>query len=96
MQKTFIKYAVFIITTAILMILVINFLFNLHLLETQQADTFSAKIEQVIHTLENNQLELTLLKESLDEDYLTRARSAEYVLDRQEEVSLDVAEMQYL
>ena len=96
MQKTFIKYAVFIVTTAILMILIINFLFNLHLLETQQADTFNAKIEQMIHTLENNQLELALLKESLDEDYLTRARAAAYVLDRQKEVSMDVAEMQYL
>ena len=96
MQKTFIRYTVFIITAAILVILFINFLFNLHLLETQQFNTFYAKTEQVIHTLENNQMELDLLRESLDEDYLTRAKAAAYVLDRQKEVSMDVAEMQYL
>ena len=66
MQKTFIKYTVFIITSAICVILFINFLFNVHLLESQQFDTFYAKTEQMIHTLENNQMELNLLKESLD------------------------------
>ena len=96
MQKTFIKYTVFIITPAILLILIINFLFSLHFLESQQADTFYVKLDQVICTLENNRQELALLKESLDEDYLTRAKAAAYVLDRQKEVAMDVAEMQYL
>lgn len=96
MQKTFIKYTVFIITMAIFVILFINFLLNLHLLESQQFDTFYTKTEQMIHTLENNQLELDLLKESLDEDYLTRAKAAAYVLDRPEDASMDVGQMQYL
>lgn len=96
MQKTFIKYTVFIITAAIFMILFINFLFNLHLLESQQFDTFYDKTEQMIHTLENNKMELSLLRESLDEDYLTRAKAAAYVVDRLEDVSMDVEQMQYL
>ena len=96
MQKTFIKYTAFIITAAIFVILLVNFIFNLHLLESQQFDTFYAKTDQMIHTLENNQMELDLLKDSLDEDYLTRAKAAAYVLDRQEEVSMDVGQMQYL
>lgn len=96
MQKTFIKYTFFIMTSAILLILFINFIFMFHSLESQQFNTFQTKIEQVIHTLENNQTELTLLKESLDEDYLTRAKAAAYVLDRQQEVSMNVSEMQYL
>ena len=96
MQKTFIKYTFFIITAAIFLILFINFVFNLRLLENQQFDTFLTKTDQMIHTLESNQMELTTLKESLDEDYLTRAKAAAYVLDRQEEVSMDVEEMQYL
>ena len=50
----------------------------------------------MIHTLENNREELLLLREGLDEDYLTRAKAAAYVLDNLEEVSMDVAEMQYL
>ena len=96
MQKTFIKYTFFILTTAVSLILGIHFLFGVHMLEEQQYDTFHAKIEQTIHTLESNREELQQLNESLDEDYLTRARAAEYVLDRMESVSMDVSQMQYL
>lgn len=96
MQKTFIKYTFAIITTAVFLILFINFLFNLHMVESQQFETFSTKIDQIIHTLENNRTELQLLNDSLDESYLTKARAAAYVLDRQPEVVLDVSEMQYL
>ncbi len=96
MQKTFIKYTFFIVTAAISLILFFNFLFTFHSLETQQLETFRTKIEQVIHTLENNQTELELMNENLDEDYLTRARAAAYVLDRIQEVSMDVFQMRYL
>lgn len=96
MQKTFIKYTFLIVTTAIFLILFINFAFTLHALESQKYDSFQTKIEQVIHTMENNQQELSVLNENLDEDYLTRAKAAAYVLDRQEEVGMDVNEMQYL
>lgn len=96
MQKIFIKYAIAILTVASFMILFINFLFYWHTLEARQFVTFRTKIDQVIHTLENNRQELALMKESLDEDYLTRARAAAYVLDREDVLSLSVVEMQYL
>lgn len=96
MQKTFIKYTFLIISTAILLILLINFLFTLHALEVSQLKTFEAKSEQVVHTLENNHIELSELNQSLDEDYLTRARAAAYVIDHHQEVSMNVSEMQYL
>ena len=86
MQKTFNKYTFVIMTAAILLILFLNFIYTYHSIEYQQFNTFRTKIEQVIHTLENNQTELLLLKESLDEDYLIRAKAAAYVLDRQEEI----------
>lgn len=96
MQKTFIKYTVAILTSAILLILLINFLISSRTLENQQFNTFHTKIEQVIHTLESNGMELALIKESLDEDYLIRARAAAYMMDRQEEIVTDVPQMQYL
>lgn len=96
MQKIFTKYIVIILTTAIMLILLINFLINWHRLEDQQFDTFQIKIDQIIHTLESNQTELELMNENLNEDYFTRAKAAAYVLDRQEEVVMDVSEMQYL
>lgn len=96
MQKIFTKYMVIILTTAIMLILLINFLINWRRLEDQQFDTFQIKIDQIIHTLESNQTELELMNENLNEDYFTRAKAAAYVLDRQEEVVMDVSEMQYL
>lgn len=96
MQKTFMKYTIAIMMAASLLILFINFLFNLHMLETQQSATFRAKIEQVIHTLENNQMELEMMSENLDEDYLTRAKAAAYVLDSQPEAAMDEAQLRYL
>lgn len=96
MQKTFIKYVVVILTSAIFLILVIDVLLNKHTLENQQFNSFQAKIEQVTHTLENNRRELALLKNNLDKDYLIRAKAASYVVDRQEEVSMDVSKMKYL
>lgn len=96
MQKTFIKYAFIILTSAILMILIINVLLSKHTLENQQYNSFQAKIEQIIHMIDNNRLELDLLKRNLDEDYLIRARAAAYVVDQQKDVSMDVSKMQYL
>ncbi len=96
MQKIFTKYMVMILTTAIMLILFINFVISWHRMEDQQFNTFLIKIEQIIHTLESNQTELELMNENLDEDYFTRAKAAAYVLDRQEEVVMDVSEMQYL
>ena len=96
MQKTFIKYTFIIITAAIFLTLFISFLFSRHMIESQQLGTFHNKIEQMIHTLQSNHAELRLLNDSLDEDYLTRARAAAYIFDNQEEVALDVSEMQYL
>lgn len=73
MQKIFIKYVAVIMTAAIFLILFINGLFNSHTMRNQQFKTFQAKIDQMIHTLENNRMELALLNENLDADYLTRA-----------------------
>lgn len=96
MQKMFLKRTILIITLAILVILLIDILFNIRILKSQQYETFQAKMTQMIHTLETNRTELKLLRESLDEDYLTRAKAAAYVMERQEDVSMDVKEMQEL
>ncbi len=96
MQKTFVKYTAAIITSAILLILFINFLFMLQSLESQQFSTFLTKSGQVMHIMENNSDELAELNKSLDTDYLTRARAATYVMDHHKEISMDVQQMQYL
>lgn len=96
MQKTFIKYTFAIMTAAIFLIFLINILYTLHSLKSQQLNAFRAKMEQVIHILENNQAELEIMNKNLDLDYLTRVRAAAYIFDRQQDVSKNVSEMQYL
>lgn len=96
MRKTFKKYTIIIITIAIFSILTINFYLSVNTLENQQLDTFNTKIDQVIHTMENNQAELDSIKENLDEDYLTRAKAAAYVIEKNPEVLDSVEELQNL
>ena len=76
MQKIFRKYAVIIITSAILTSLLINFFISAYTLEKQQYAIFNSKIDQMINTMENNQLDIESINRNLDEDYLTRARAA--------------------
>ena len=93
MQKSFRKYSILIMTIAIFAILQINFVLSRNALLEKQTDTFSYKINQVIHTLENNQTELDIINKNLDEDYLTRAKAVAYVVERDPDVLDNVAEL---
>lgn len=96
MQKIFRKYMITIMTAAICTILVINGMYSMHSIKKQQKEMFDTKIDQVIHILENNQEELKSIKENLDIDYLTRARAAAYVIDKNPELLESETEMKNL
>lgn len=44
------------------------------------------KLDQIVQTLENNEVELQNLKDSLSEDYLTRAYAFAYIIEQNPEV----------
>lgn len=96
MQKIFRKNIGIIMTAAIMTILVINFITTAYSLQKQQLETFNMKIDQVIHTMENNQIELVSIKANLDEDYLTRAKAAAYVIEKNPEILGNVQELKNL
>lgn len=96
MQRIFRKYAVIIITSAVFAILIINYVIASFSTNKQQVATFKAKINQIIHTVQENQVELKAIQRNLDEDYLTRARAAAYVIDQNPEIVEDVEELQNL
>lgn len=96
MQKIFKKYTIIIMSIAVLSILVINFFLSENALRGRQLETFHAKIDQVIQTMENNQTELASIKKNLDEDYLTRARAAAYVVEKNPGVLDSVEELENL
>lgn len=96
MQKIFRKYAIIIITVATLFILIANFYFTMHSVEAQQLKTFNVKINQVIHTLENNQMELSSINRNLNNEYLTRARIAAHMVTQNKEIYSSVKGLQNL
>ena len=96
MQKLFRKNMTIIISGAILIIMIINFVVTAFSLQRQQYETFCNKIDQVVHMMENNQVELASIRGNLDEDYLTRAKAAAYVIERNPEVLEKLGELQNL
>ena len=68
MQRIFKKYTMIIMTFAIFSILAVNCYFSAQSVEQQQFTTFCTKIDQVIHTIKNNQEELAAIKTNLDEE----------------------------
>ena len=96
MRRIFRNYTVIIISIAIFAILVINFFMIASGIKRRQFSTFRTKIDQVTHTMEENGIELDAINRNLDEDYLTRARAAAYVIERNPEVADSVEELQNL
>lgn len=96
MRKIFRNYMAIIITIAILTILITNFFMIATGTRNRQLSTFNGKIDQVIHLMEENKIELEAINRNLDEDYLTRARAAAYVIERNPEVVESVEELQNL
>ena len=85
-----------IITAAICLILVINAFFTAGSIILQQRKTFYSKINQIINTLENRALESDNINRTLGNEYLTRAKAAAYVIEKDPSVVDSVEELQYL
>lgn len=96
MKKIFRKYTSVIITAAICLILVINAFFTAGSIILQQRKTFYSKINQIINTLENRALESDNINRTLGNEYLTRAKAAAYVIEKDPSVVDSVEELQYL
>lgn len=96
MQKIFSKHIIIIMSISLASILLINFYLSTKSLEARRLDNFNLKIEQIIQTIENNQLELASLKNSLDEDYLTRANAFAYIIEKNPNIIESVSELQNL
>lgn len=96
MQKIFRKYTVMIITSAILLILIINSLFSMLLIKSQQLRAFNTKLDQIITTLEDNQVAETSINRTMGREYLTRAKAAAYAIKRDPSILTDTDELQQL
>lgn len=82
MQKIFTRYISYVISIALLVILALNWGLQGRNARSQMVQNAKLKLGQISRTLENNEVELESLQESLDEDYLTRAYAFAYILQQ--------------
>lgn len=86
MQKIFTKYISFVVMVALLMIFGMNWGVQEHNARKQMVENSKIKLGQIAQTLETNEVELKSLKESLSEDYLTRAYAFAYIIKQNPDV----------
>lgn len=96
MQKIFRRYLYVIMGFAVLAILAANFIFSGSMLKSQQKQTFDTKLDQIVQTMVNNQIELETLTSGLEEDYLTRAKAFSYIIQKNPAVLNNFDELQML
>lgn len=86
MQKIFTRYISTVVIVALLAILGLNWVLQEQNSRMQMVENSRLKLEQISRTLENNEVELRNLKESLSEDYLTRAYAFAYIIQQNPDV----------
>lgn len=96
MKKIFRKYIIIIMSLSLASLLLITYFLSTKTVESRRFDTFNLKIDQVVQSIENNQHELKLLKNSLDDDYLTRAKAFAYIIEKEPAILESVSELQKL
>lgn len=86
MQKIFVRYISIVVAAALLLIFGMNWIIQGKNAEREAVKNAELKLEQISQTLDSNEAELENLKESLSEDYLTRAYAFAYIIQQNPEV----------
>ena len=81
MQKIFRKNTIMVMTFSVMVMFLISCVTNMYYVVKQRNNMSIVKIDQIISMMQNNKTELDSIKKNLDEDYLTRARAAAYVIE---------------
>ncbi|MFQ7552476.1 MAG: hypothetical protein ACLRMZ_21945 [Blautia marasmi] len=82
MQKIFTRYISYVVAVALLAILALNWGLQGRNARKQMVQNSALKLGQISQTIDNNEVELRNLKESLSEDYLTRAYAFAYIIEQ--------------
>lgn len=94
MQKIFVRYLSLVIAAALLLIFALNWQLQGGNAERDNVKNAKLKLSQISQTLDNNEVELANLKESLSEDYLTRAYAFAYIIQQNPDVLDSQEELQ--
>lgn len=96
MQKIFRKNTIMVMTFSVMVMFLISCVTNMYYVVKQRNNMSIVKIDQIISMMQNNKTELDSIKKNLDEDYLTRARAAAYVIELNPQKCSNVDELQEL
>lgn len=96
MQKIFRKNTIMVMTFSVMVMFLISCVTNMYYVVKQRNNMSIVKIDQIISMMQNNKTELDSIKKNLDEDYLTRARAAAYVIEMNPEKCSNVEDLQEL
>lgn len=93
MRKSFIKYLTIIMICAMVLTIGSIFILRSYSSHTSMNEKSLLKMEQVHQTILNNENEIESLKQSTNEDYLTRAKAFAYIVETNPEVIEDFEEL---
>ena len=93
-QRIFTRYISYVVAAALLAILVLNWGLQGRNARSQMIQNSALKLGQISQTIDNNEVELQNLKESLSEDYLTRAYAFAYIIQQNPSVLESQQEME--
>lgn len=94
MRKTFIQYLSIVMVGAMLVTIGSIFILRSYSSQNSMKETSLLKMEQIYQTILGNESEIQSLKQSTNEDYLTRAKAFAYIVNKNPEVIEDTKELE--
>ncbi len=82
MQKIFTRYISYVVAVRLFWLFRLNWALQGRNARNQMVQNSTLKLGQISQTIDNNEVELLNLKESLSEDYLTRAYAFAYIIEQ--------------
>ena len=82
MQKIFIKYLSLVMAMAIISMIIVSYILQNTSAQNRMKENSILKLNQISLTIENNKRSLIELNEMLDNDYITKAKTFAYIIEK--------------
>lgn len=94
MQKIFIKYLSLVMAAAIISMITVSYILQNHNAQNRMKENSILKLNQIALTIENNKKSLTELNEMLDNNYITKAKTFAYIIEKNPSILQSSKELQ--
>ena len=94
MQKIFIKYLSLVMAMAIISMIIVSYILQNTSAQNRMKENSILKLNQISLTIENNKRSLIELNEMLDNDYITKAKTFAYIIEKNPNILQSSEELQ--